>query len=48
MDTRTTRGSEWAFFLVLFDIDIWSVMKKFMYVDKEKSNIYGYKMGFEK
>ncbi len=40
------KGSEQAFFSVLFNTDIWSIMKKFMYVTKKKSTIANYRNGY--
>jgi hypothetical protein len=39
------RNHDWAFFTVLFDTDIWSIIKIFIYPNKKKSNIYDYKNG---
>jgi hypothetical protein len=40
-----SRNNESAFFIVLNITDIWAVLKKFMYVNKKKSNIYNYRSG---
>jgi hypothetical protein len=37
--------SEWAFFMVLHNTDLWSIIKKFMYVGQHKSTIYNYRNG---
>jgi hypothetical protein len=39
------RNNESAFFIVLNTTDIWTVLKKFMYTNKKKSNIYNYRSG---
>src|SRR5580658_4196104 len=36
---------EWAFFIVLNSNDIWTTIKKCMYVNKKKSNMDNYKNG---
>jgi hypothetical protein len=41
----TSKYDEHAFFAALSNTDIWSVMKKFMYGNKKKSNIYNYRDG---
>ena len=45
MNTASNRGNEQAFFSVLSNSNIWKIMKKFMYVNKKKSNIYDYRNG---
>ena len=39
------RGNEWVFFVILTNNDIWTVLKKFMYINKKKSNIHNYRDG---
>jgi hypothetical protein len=39
------RGNEWVFFVILNSNDIWTILKKFMYVNKKKSNIHNYRDG---
>jgi hypothetical protein len=39
------RENEWAFFVILTNNDIWTILKKFMYINKKKSNIHNYRNG---
>ena len=39
------RENEWAFFVTFNSNDIWTILKKFMYINKKKSNIRNYRNG---
>jgi hypothetical protein len=43
--TTDRGGCDQAFFSVLAHTDLWGIMRKFMYVNKRKSNIYDYRSG---
>ena len=39
------RENEWAFFVIFNSNDMWTILKKFMYINKKKSNIHNYYNG---